>query len=125
VFGHVDLEKAGRSILDWIPGAIGIVNFGSEPVPVSDHLINVLRQHLETINAAASETSERFQPGDVVTILGGAFAGYEAIFNARLRGRDRVEVLLKMLQGSMLRVEVSVEQITLRKTSSFLPGKKF
>lgn len=111
VFGHIDLEHVGRSILDWIPGAIGIVSFGGEPAPVSDDLINSLRRHLERINAVKREVSKRFQPGDVVAIHGGPFAGYEAIFDASLPGRDRVELLLKVLQGSQIRIELPTGQI--------------
>jgi transcriptional antiterminator RfaH len=112
VFGRLDLEHISRSIIDWIPGAIGIVSFGGEPIPVPDHLINALQEYLETINTAKSKLSERFQLGDFVTIRGGPFAGYEAIFNAHLPGRDRVEVLLNLLQGPQIRVQLPVEQIT-------------
>jgi transcription elongation factor/antiterminator RfaH len=115
VFGRFDLEQIGRSCLDWIPGAIGIVNFGAEPVPVSDHIITTLQQHLKVINASATKMAEMFQKGDVIAIQGGIFAGYEAIFDARLPGRDRVEVLLNMLQGQQLRVELPIEQVTLKK----------
>jgi len=118
VFGRLDLEHAGRSVLDWIPGVVGIVNLGGEPATISDHLINTLRKHVETINASNRNLSKSFQTGDLVAIHEGAFAGYEAIFDARLPGRDRVEVLLKMIQGSQIRVELPVEQITLRKSSS-------
>lgn len=116
VFGYVDLETSGKSILEWIPGAVGIVHFGGEPVSISDHLINLLRQHLETIHTSDGEEIEKFQSGDLVTIDAGPFAGYEGIFNARLPGRDRVEVLLSMLQDTHIRVELSIEQISLRKT---------
>src|SRR5829696_3115649 len=98
VFGHVDLEAYGRSILEWIPGAIKIVNFGGEPVPVQDYLINTLRQHLESINTIDTKESNNFHHGDVVGIHGGPFDGFEGIFNTRLPGRDRVEVLLRMLE---------------------------
>lgn len=118
VFGRMDLEQVSRSFLDWIPGAVGIVNFGNEPAPVSDYLIATLQQHLKTLNASVAQMSEMFQAGDLVTIHGGVFAGYEAIFDARLPGRDRVEVLLNMLQGHQLRVELSIEQITLKKALS-------
>jgi transcriptional antiterminator RfaH len=114
VFGRIDLERVSRSILDRIPGAIGIVSFGGEPAPVSDHLIDTLRRHLETINAVKSEVSKRFQPGDVVAIHGGPFAGYEAIFDASLPGRNRVELLLQILQGSTIRIELPMEQIASR-----------
>jgi transcriptional antiterminator RfaH len=118
VFGRVDLEQVGRSFLEWIPGAIGIVNFGEEPAPVSDQLISTLQQHLKTVNGSVTQMSEMFQRGDLVAIQGGVFAGYEAIFDARLPGRDRVEVLLNMIQGQQLRVELPIEQVILKKAIS-------
>jgi transcriptional antiterminator RfaH len=114
VFGRVDLEHDGRSMLDWIPGAIGIVNFGGEPAPISDHLVDTLHRHLDSINASVRELWDGFQRGDVVAIQGGPFAGYEAIFDARLPGRERVEVLLKILSDSYIRLELPVEQVSLR-----------
>ena len=120
VFGRVDLENVGRSILEWIPGAIGIVSFGAEPASVSDHLIDALRQHLRSFNASGRERFEKFHPGDMVTIHGGPFAGYEAIFDIRLPGRDRVKVLLKILENSPIRVELPIEQIALREETSVL-----
>jgi transcriptional antiterminator RfaH len=112
VFVRVDLERVGRSILEWIPGAIGIVHFGGEPAPVSDHFVDTLQRHLDSINVSESEPSEKFKPGDVVAINGGIFAGYEAIFDTRLSGRDRVEVLLKILQDAQIRVQLPIEQIS-------------
>lgn len=117
VFGKLDLGDVGRSLIDWIPGAIGLVSFGGDPASVPDHFINTLREHLDRINAHAQATSQ-YKPGDVVAIREGAFAGYEAIFDVQLPGRDRVEVLLKMLQGYHLRVELPVDQITLKDKSS-------
>ena len=118
VFGKVDLEAIGRSVLEWLPGAIRIVNFGGEPVSVQDHLVQVLKQHVEGINRSMVDRSNTFQPGDVVSIKDGPFAGYEAIFNTHLGGRERAEVLLRMLQGSHLRVELSIEQIAPQKSQS-------
>ena len=118
VFGKLDLNDVGRSLVDWIPGAIGLVSFGGDPASVPDHFINTLREHLERINNAHKTTAGRYQPGDVVAIREGAFAGYEAIFDVQLPGRDRVEVLLKMLQGHHLRVELPADQITLKDKSA-------
>ncbi len=111
VFGRVDLESFGRSALSWLPGLVRIVNFGGDPVSVQDYLVSTIRQHVDTLNRSAGQASRAFRPGDVVTIQGGPFAGYEAIFNAHLPGRDRAEVLLKMLEGSQLRVELALENI--------------
>jgi transcriptional antiterminator RfaH len=120
VFGYVDLGQVGRSFLEWIPGAVGIVNFGGEPAPVSDHLIATLRQHLEIINTSTIELSRGFQPGDIVDVYWGPFAGYEAVFDACLPGRDRVKVLLKMLEVHRVQVELPIGQITLKEKFSAL-----
>jgi transcriptional antiterminator RfaH len=118
VFGRVDLEAMGRSALNWLPGLTRIVSFGGDPVSVQDYLIHVLQQHVDAINRSTTHVSRTFQPGDAVMIQGGPFAGYEAIFNAHLPGRDRAEVLLKMLQGSQMRVELSIEHIVPQRIGS-------
>jgi transcriptional antiterminator RfaH len=114
VFGRVDLGEMGRSIVDWIPGAIGLVSFGGDPASVPDRVIVTLRDHVDRLNSANVKASTQYQPGDLVAIREGAFAGYEAIFDVHLPGRDRVEVLLKMLQGYHLRVELPADQIALK-----------
>jgi transcriptional antiterminator RfaH len=111
VFGRVDLEAIGRSALNWLPGLIRIVNFGGDPVSVQDYLIHVIRQHVDESNRLTTQLANTFQPGDAVMIQGGPFAGYEGIFNTHLPGRERAEVLLKMLEGSQLRVELPIEHI--------------
>ena len=118
VFGRVDLADAGRSILEWVPGAVGIVSFGGDPAPVPDELVATLRQHLDKINASNGREGEKYRSGDVVAIHGGPFAGYEAIFDIHLPGRDRVEVLLKLLRGYQVRVELPADLIALKDKSS-------
>lgn len=115
VFARVDLEHTGISILQWTPGAIGIVNFGGEPAYVPDHFINTLEQHLQKINSSGYAEISSLNPGDAVDINGGPFAGYKAIFDTRLHGTDRVRVLIKMLQDYQIRVELPANQITWKK----------
>lgn len=115
VFGRVDIEASGRSAVDWIPGAIRIVNFGGEPVPVPDSFIHLLREHIKSINIDGTGSTEEFQRGDLVAIQEGPLAGYTGIFNSHLPGRDRVEVLLKMLGYSQMRIELSIKQISIQR----------
>jgi transcriptional antiterminator RfaH len=120
VFARLNLEACGQSTLDWLPGAVRIVNFGGEPVSVQDYLIQMLREHVEAITRLRPDISNSFHPGDLVMIQAGPFSGYEAIFNAHLPGRQRAEVLLKMLEGSQLRVELAIEHITPHKNNGLL-----
>ena len=114
VFGRLDLDAVGRSLLEWMPGAVGIVNFGGDPASVPDHLVAALRGHLDLVNASSRKAFATYHPGDVVSIQAGPFSGYEAIFDVHLPGRDRVEVLLKMIQGYQLRVELPLNLIGLK-----------
>ncbi len=50
-----------------------------------------------------------------MTITSGPFAGYEAIFDARLSGGERVRVLLTMLNDRHVPAEVGKAQITSRR----------
>jgi transcriptional antiterminator RfaH len=112
VFARVDLEQTSISDLQWIPGAIGIVSFGGEPAYVSENFISTLQQYLGKINSSGNELIDSFNTGDEVSIKEGPFAGYQAIFDSRLQGSDRVRILLQMMQDQQIRVEIPVNQIT-------------
>ncbi|MCJ7431994.1 MAG: hypothetical protein MUO77_00760 [Anaerolineales bacterium] len=102
VFIHADLEQIAPSTLQWMPGARGFVSFDSQPAMMSDTLIHAVKKRVDEINAAGGELFDGLKHGDLVEIQSGPFAGYEAIFDARLPGSERVRVLLKMLQGKSL-----------------------
>ncbi|GAB1472559.1 transcription/translation regulatory transformer protein RfaH [Chloroflexota bacterium] len=106
VFVHVDLEQVALSTLQWMPGAIGFVSFGSQPSLVPDALIHAIRKRVDEINAAGGEIFRGLKQGDRVEIQSGPFAGCEAIFDARLPGSERVRILLKLLHGRATKMEV-------------------
>lgn len=111
VFIHVDMEEIGLSTLQRMPGATGVVSFDNQPSTVPDALIPILKRQVEQINQAGGELHPNMQPGDLVEIQRGPFAGYEAIFDARLPGSERVRVLLKMLHGRATKMEISTDLI--------------
>jgi transcriptional antiterminator RfaH len=116
LFVHVDLEQTGISVLNWMPYSTGLVSFGGEPSIVSDALIHALEKRIGQINAAGGEVFENLKPGDPVVIQDGPFAGYEAIFDIRLSGSERVRVLLKLLSSRNLPLELQAGQIRKKKT---------
>ena len=111
VFIHIDLAETGISIVQWLPGAVGLVSFGGEPASVPEALIIAVRQKIDRINKVGGELYDGLKPGDPVHISNGLFAGYEAIFDARLPGTERVRVLLKQLQARQFPVELPAAQI--------------
>jgi transcriptional antiterminator RfaH len=115
VFVHLNLEKVGTFSLQYIPGAAGLVSFGGEAAEVPDGLIHAIRQRVDEINTAGGELFDILKMGETVVVHSGPFAGYEAIFDARLPGSDRVRVLLKLLKNRQMQVDLPAGQIRPKK----------
>lgn len=112
MFVYVDLSIEGDNCLRWIPGARGLVRFGNQPAVVPENLISELRKRLQALNEAARNGNHnKLQKGDRVRIIKGPFEGYEAIFDAHLSGRDRVQVLLNFLNEYPHRMRMSISDI--------------
>jgi transcription elongation factor/antiterminator RfaH len=111
LFVRTDVSQVSVSAFQWMPGAIGLVCFGGVPAPVPNILIEAIRFNVERINRAGGEVYCRFKPGVRVRVEDGPFAGYEAIFDTRLSGKERVRVLLQLLNERVIPVELRITQI--------------
>jgi transcriptional antiterminator RfaH len=111
MFVRVDLEEVGLSKFNWMPHAIGLVSFDGEPATVPENLIHEVRKRIDEIAAAGGEFFDGLQSGDPVRISSGPFAGYEAIFDTRLPGTERVRVLIQMLSDRNIPVELKSGQV--------------
>jgi transcription antitermination factor NusG len=98
IFARLDLQAVGISAVQWIPGLRRIVKFGDVPGIVPDALIGELRRRLAQISAAGGLVFDDLHSGDVVRIVSGPLAGYEAVFDMRLSSSDRVRVLLEIIR---------------------------
>lgn len=112
MFVNVDLDEVGLSTLQWMPGVARLVTFGSDIAPIPDHLVEAIRATVDSQNTSEQQLYEDFQPGDAVVLRAGVFAGYEAIFDSRLPGQDRVRVLLNFIEDQQLRMVVPAAQVS-------------
>lgn len=112
MFVQTDLEKIGVTTFQWMPHTLGLVSFGNEPAAVPESLIHAIRQRVEAIAAAGGEVFDGLKPGDSIRIHDGPFKGYDALFDARLPGSERVRVLLNFLSNRQVPVELQASQIT-------------
>ena len=84
----------------WLPGVRSFVTFGDTPAPVADEVIHFLRDREGPDGIIRCGDA----PSDV-TITHGALKGFSAVVETRLSKRQRVVVLLDILQRPV-RVEV-------------------
>ena len=115
IFVHADPESASMSSCRHLPGSAGLVQFGGQPAGVPDGLIQAIRQKVEAINEAGGELFQALKKGQQVLIHSGPFTGYEAIFDSRLPGADRVRVLLQLLKNRHLPVDLPAGQVRVKK----------
>lgn len=117
LFVRADLDIEGQNAFSWLPGVVGLVQFGGEPAALPDNLVHELQARIAQVDAAAQSRQGDLQPGDRVRITSGPFAGYEAIFDLRLPGKDRVQVLLAFLSRHPQPLRLQATDVTpLRKS---------
>jgi transcriptional antiterminator RfaH len=117
LFVYADLAEIGITAFQWMPHTSGLVSFGGEPSPVPENLINAIRKRVEEIAAAGGEVFDGLHQGDQIRIEYGPFEGYEAIFDSRIAGSERVRVLLQLLNNQR-QVTVELEASTISKIKS-------
>jgi transcriptional antiterminator RfaH len=116
MFVQADLVQTGLSAFKWMPHSLGLVAFGDEPSIVPENLIYAIQRRVEEIASAGGELFDGLRSGDSVVISDGPFAGYEAIFDTRLPGSQRVRVLLQLLTNQrVIPVELQAGQIKRKK----------
>jgi transcription antitermination factor NusG len=116
LFVRVDLQETGMSVFNWMPYSTGLVSFGGEPAVVSDALIHAVKQRIQQVEQAGGELFDGLHHGDPILIQDGPFTGYEAIFDMRISGSERVRILLKMLSDRHIPLELDARQIRKKKS---------
>jgi len=111
MFINIDLAQSGLSSFQWMPFSIGLVSFGGEPATVPDPLIYAIRQKVEDFARLKQNPVASLKKGEMVTILDGPLAGYQAVFDIRMDGKERVRVLLNLLSGQTVPVELRAGNI--------------
>jgi len=74
-------------------------------------LIHAVQRRVAEIETSRCELVENLHSGDRIRIQYGPFLGYEAIFDTRVSGTERVRVLLKLLNDRLVLVELDADTV--------------
>ena len=94
VFFKIGVDEPDHSHLNWLPGVVKFVKFGSQFAVVPDRIILGICKRLQDLEIDDHSPSH-FMKGDEVIVTEGAFAGFEGIFDFRISGSERSRILLK------------------------------
>jgi transcriptional antiterminator RfaH len=111
VLVSADLDVTGLNTFQYMPHAIGVVCFGGEPGVIPNAVVEGLKRHIAELRSSDADPASKFQRGDQVRIHEGPLEGFQAIFDYRLSGKQRVKVLLEMIGGRHFPVELSSSNI--------------
>lgn len=95
VFVQLTLGEDNTAPIRSTIGVKGLVRFGSYTPSLDGSLISWFKQNEEQ-QETTTKPSDLFIPGQPVTIIGGPFAGLEAIYNTP-KSSDRATILITVL----------------------------
>jgi transcriptional antiterminator RfaH len=107
LFCRLDLMESGKAAR-YSPGVKDFLKFGNQIAEVAMEIVTSLRERCPGGIAEIDPVSA--MPGDAVKINEGPFSGLEAIFERKMKGSERVAVLLDIL-GRQTRLVLPSEAI--------------
>lgn len=118
IFARFDASRMLHKI-HYTRGVHSVVNFGGLPVPVDAEAIEAIRSRIGSDGLVKLE--EQLKAGDSVMIRDGQFKGLRGVFQERLKGSDRVMILLTMVK---YQASITVDSELVRKADSALPAAR-
>lgn len=108
LFVYTDLYKVSLSQINNCPGVLRLVEFGGDPHPVPQCVIETISEQLDKLNAIAP--CHGLNPGDTVRVKHGPLQDLKMVFVGPTTPSKRVYVLLELL-GRIKEAQVEVEML--------------
>lgn len=93
-------------------GVIGLVHFDGVPASIHPKMIEAVRRQTSQLNLEQKQARSGFVAGDAVLVEDDVIGQFEGVFEKCVNGKERVSVLLKMMQGGMMRMELPAEKVS-------------
>ncbi len=94
LFGKFDLEQ-NYPLVRWARGVKKILGFGGYPTPVSEEVIEIVKERTDTQGVV--RVKHHFEPNEVVRIKTGPLKDFLGIFERWVSDSDRVRILLNLM----------------------------
>ncbi len=110
LFLSIDPDQDNTAPIRSTRGVIGLVRFGSQLKPISDSIIQYLKQNENPESGLYELDMPQFQKGDSIQIVEGVLTGLNGIYQTQ-KGEDRALILVNIL-GKQSEVTLKQHAIT-------------
>ena len=107
LFARLNLQSHYYKV-KWTRGVNRILGVGNDPTPVSETLIQMLKDRIGDDDTV--KLLEDLQEGDLVQITSGPLKDFIGVFQRRVSSGERVRILLNLI-GAEVPVQISRSQI--------------
>jgi transcription elongation factor/antiterminator RfaH len=107
LFAKLNLERHYYKV-KWTRGVNRILGAGSEPTPISELVIQMLKDRMGDDDTV--KLLDDLKEGDLVQISSGPFKDFVGVFQSRLSSGERVRILLNFI-GVEMPVQISKWQL--------------
>jgi transcription elongation factor/antiterminator RfaH len=107
LFARLDLESHYYKV-KWTRGVNKILGSGKEPIPLSEKVIQAIKERLGEDNLVKLE--DELKDGDSIQVTSGPFKNLRGIFQKVMSSKGRVRILLSLI-GVDVPVQISKWQI--------------
>jgi transcriptional antiterminator RfaH len=107
LFARLDIELHYYKV-KWTRGVSKILGNGNEPLPVSERVIQKIREKMGKDNFVKLE--EEWKEGDIVQITSGPFRELMGIFQKKISDKGRIRILLSLI-GVDVPIQISQWQL--------------
>lgn len=111
LFAKLDLERHYYKVR-WTRGVGRILGVGNEPAPVSEAVIQMIRDRMRDNDTV--EILEDLQEGDLVQVTSGPLKDFVGVFQKGLSSQKRVKILLNMIG---VEVPVQIPRFLIKKVA--------
>ena len=122
LFLHIDPNQQTVAPIRSTLGVTTLVTFGHRLAPVSDDIIDAIRQNADARTGQHLAPERQYKKGDTVAITAGPFEGLQGIFETS-SGAQRVALLLDIL-GKSARVVLNRSEVEPAETRGLPPVRQ-
>lgn len=118
IFARFDADRMLHKI-HYTRGVHSVVSFGGQPVPIDEEIIEAIQSRVG--GDGLIELEDQLKAGDSVMIREGQFKGLRGVFNEKLKGSDRVTILMTTVK---YQASITVERELVRKADKALSAAR-